>query len=72
VRKSSEISSFSYLHPTKWGRCNMFSSCCDKDSAIVFTADRLADVTLLETGVGTNDCKGSRLKVPSEAQRRSR
>jgi hypothetical protein len=24
-------------YPTKWGRYNMFPSCCDKDSAIVFT-----------------------------------
>jgi hypothetical protein len=39
-----EISS-SYPYPTKWG----FSSCCDKDSAIIYTTGRLLDV--LETGV---------------------
>jgi hypothetical protein len=34
----------SYPYPTKWGRHNMFSSCCDKDSAIIFTIGRLPDV----------------------------
>jgi hypothetical protein len=29
---------------SNWGRYNMFSSCCDKDSAIVFTTGRLPDV----------------------------
>jgi hypothetical protein len=23
-------------YPTKWGRYNMFSSCCDKDTAFIF------------------------------------
>jgi hypothetical protein len=34
----------SYPYPTKWGRYNIFSSCCDKDLAIVFTTGRLPDV----------------------------
>jgi hypothetical protein len=55
----STVFSFSYPYPTKWGRYNMFS-CCDKDSAFIFTTGRLPDVTLLETGVGANDCKCSR------------
>jgi hypothetical protein len=42
----SESSSF-YPDPTKWGRYNMFSSCCDKDSAIIFTTGRLPDVNPL-------------------------
>jgi hypothetical protein len=37
-------SSSSYPYPTKWGRYNMFSSCCDEDSAIIFTTGRLPDV----------------------------
>jgi hypothetical protein len=36
--------SFSYPYPTKWGWYHMFSSCCDKDSAIIFTTGRLPDV----------------------------
>jgi hypothetical protein len=47
----------------------MFSSCYDKDSAIVFATGRLPDPP--ETGVGTNDFKCSRdqrLNVPSEAR----
>jgi beta-glucosidase/6-phospho-beta-glucosidase/beta-galactosidase len=47
-----------------------FSSCCDKDSAIIFTTGRLPD-----TGVGANDCKcnrDQRLHLPSEARRSSR
>jgi hypothetical protein len=35
------ISSFSYPYPAKWGGYNMFSLCCDKDSAIVITTGRL-------------------------------
>jgi hypothetical protein len=34
-----------YPYPTKWGRYNMFSSCCDKHSVIVFTTGRLPDVS---------------------------
>jgi hypothetical protein len=67
--------SLSYPYPTKWGRYNMFSSCCDKDSAIIFTTGHLMTSTLLETGVGANDCKSNRdqrLNVPSEARRSSR
>jgi hypothetical protein len=30
-------SSFSCPYLTKWGRYNMFSSWCDKDSAFIFT-----------------------------------
>jgi hypothetical protein len=37
-------SSSFYTYPTKRGRYNMFSSCCDKDSAFIFTASRLPDV----------------------------
>jgi hypothetical protein len=37
-------SSSSYPFPTKWGRYNLFSSCCDKDSAFIFTNGRLPDV----------------------------
>jgi hypothetical protein len=51
-----------------------FSSCCDKDSAIIFTTGRLPS-TLFETGVGANDCKcyrDQRFNVPSEARRSSR
>jgi hypothetical protein len=36
--------SFSYPFPNKWGPYNMFSSCCDKNSAIVFTNGRRPDV----------------------------
>jgi hypothetical protein len=36
--------SSTYPYPTKWGRYNMFSSCCDKDSAFIFTTGRLPDV----------------------------
>jgi hypothetical protein len=53
-----------------WGWYNMFSSCCDKDSAFIFTTACLTS-TLLETGVDANDCKCSRdqqLNVPSEAR----
>jgi hypothetical protein len=32
-----------------------FSSCCDKDSAIIFTAACLTS-SLLKTGVGANGC----------------
>jgi hypothetical protein len=48
---------------------NMFSSCCDKDSAFICTTGRLPDD--LETRVDANDCKCSRdqqLNVPSEAR----
>jgi hypothetical protein len=34
----------SYPYPTKWGQYNMFSSCCDHVSAIIFTTGRLPDV----------------------------
>jgi hypothetical protein len=37
-------SSSSYPYPSKWGRYNMFSSCCDKDSAFIFTTGCLPDV----------------------------
>jgi hypothetical protein len=37
------FSSFSYPYPTKWGWYNMFFISCDKDSAIIFTTDRLPD-----------------------------
>jgi hypothetical protein len=50
-----------------------FSSCCDKDSEIIFTTCLTS--TVLETGVGANDCKcnrDQRLNVPSEARRSSR
>jgi hypothetical protein len=63
------FSSFFFPYPTKWGRYNMFSSCCDKDSAIVWPVACLPSTLL---GVGTNDCKCSRdkrLNVPSEARR---
>jgi hypothetical protein len=46
-----------------------FSSCCDKDSAIILATGRL--LSLLETRVGANDCKcnrDQRLNMPSEAQ----
>jgi hypothetical protein len=53
----------------------MFTSCCDKDSANVFTTGRLPDVkALLETGTGVNDYERSRdqrLNLPSEARRNS-
>jgi hypothetical protein len=51
---------------------NTFSSCCEKDSAIVFTTASLTS-TVLEAGA-TNDCKCSRdhrLNMPS-ARRSSR
>jgi hypothetical protein len=38
------ISFSSYPFPTRWGRYNMFSSCCDKDSEFIFTTRRLPDV----------------------------
>jgi hypothetical protein len=47
---------FSYPYPTKWGWYNMFSSCCAKDLAIIFTTG-LPDVNSLETVVSANDCK---------------
>jgi hypothetical protein len=37
-----------------------FSSCCDKDSAIIFTPAACLTSTLLETGMGARDCKCSR------------
>jgi hypothetical protein len=37
-------SSSFYPCPTKWGWYKMFSSCCDKDSAFIFTTGRLPDV----------------------------
>jgi hypothetical protein len=49
----------SYPYPTKWGRYNMFSSCCDKDSAIIFTTGRLTS-TLLETGVDATTANAAR------------
>jgi hypothetical protein len=48
-----------------------FSPCCDKDLVIIFTTDHLT-LTLLETGVGANDCKCSRdqrLNLPSKARK---
>jgi hypothetical protein len=39
-----QFSSSSYPYPTKWSRYNMFLSCCDKDSAIIFMTGRLPDV----------------------------
>jgi hypothetical protein len=41
----------SYLTLTKWDRCNIFSSCCDQDSPIIFTTGLTS--TLLETKVLT-------------------
>jgi hypothetical protein len=43
---------FFYPYLTKWGWYNMFSSCCDKDSGIVFKTGRLTSI-LLKTGLGT-------------------
>jgi hypothetical protein len=37
-------SSSSYPYPIKWGRYNMLSSYCDKDSAYIFTTGCLPDV----------------------------
>jgi hypothetical protein len=37
-------SSSSYPYPTKWGQYNKFSSCCDNESAIIFTIGRLLDI----------------------------
>jgi hypothetical protein len=53
-------------------RC--FSSCCDKDSSIIFRPATCLTSTLLETGVGANrKCsRDQHLNVPSEARRRSR
>jgi hypothetical protein len=65
--------SFPTLIPLSGVGTTCFSSCCDKDSAIIFTTGRLPDVN--QTGVGANDCKCSRdqrLNVPSEARRSSR
>jgi hypothetical protein len=42
--KQTKASSSSYPYPTKWGRYIMVSSCCDKDSAFIFTTGRLPDV----------------------------
>jgi hypothetical protein len=36
--------SSSYPYPTKWGRYNMFSTCCDKNSAFIFSNGHLPDV----------------------------
>jgi hypothetical protein len=49
---------------------DMFSSCCDKHSAINFSIGRLPYVNPPETGVGTNECKSSRDQrfVPSKAR----
>jgi hypothetical protein len=41
VEKTKTISS-SYRYPTKWGRYSIFSSCCDKEWAIIFTTGRLS------------------------------
>jgi hypothetical protein len=66
------ILSFFFL-PTLSGIGTCFLSCCDKDSSIIFTTCLTS--TLLETGVGANDCKSSReqqLNVSSEARMSSR
>jgi hypothetical protein len=44
MRNAAVFFFFSYPSPTKWGLYNIFSSCCDKDSAIVFTTGLLPDV----------------------------
>jgi hypothetical protein len=62
-----------FLFP-KWGRYNMFSSCCNKGSAN-FLYDRPPARVQPLPEVGTNDCKCSwdqRLNVPSEVRRTSR
>jgi hypothetical protein len=46
VRQVSS-SSFSYPYPTKCSPYNMFSSCCDKDSAYIFSTGRLPDVNIV-------------------------
>jgi hypothetical protein len=61
--------SFSLSH---WGRYIFFLSCCDKDCAIILQPAACLTLTILETGVGVNDCKCNkvqRLNVPSEARR---
>jgi hypothetical protein len=63
------------LIPLSGVSATCFSSCCDKDSAIIFLRPAAClTSTLLETGVGANDCKcnwDQRLNVPSEARRSS-
>jgi hypothetical protein len=52
-----------------------FSSCCDKIRQFFLRPAAYLTSTLLETGVGANDCKcnrDQRLSVPSEARRSSR
>jgi hypothetical protein len=66
---------FSYSYPTKWGRYNIFLSCCDKDSAFFLRPAACLTSTLLETGVDANDCKYNRdqeLNVLSEVRKSSR
>jgi hypothetical protein len=41
----------------KWGRYNMYLSCCDKDSPTYFYDCLMS--TLHGNGVGANDCKFS-------------
>jgi hypothetical protein len=50
--------SFSYPYPTKWGRYNMFSSCCGKDSANLYDWPPALRQPSMKLDV--NDCKYSR------------
>jgi hypothetical protein len=62
------------LLPTLIPLSGVGTTCCDKDSAIIFTTGRLPSI-LLETGAVANNCKCSRdqqLNVPSEVRRSSR
>jgi hypothetical protein len=70
LSKYINMSSSSYLYPTKWGRYNLFSSCCDKIRQLFLRPAACLTSTLLETGVDANDFKFSRdqqLNVPSKA-----
>jgi hypothetical protein len=60
--RQNQITSYSFFflpYPLSGVSTSYFSSCCDKDSAIILTTGYLSDMTLLETGMGANDCKCS-------------
>jgi hypothetical protein len=64
-------SSFSYPYPTKQGQYTMFHRVVIKILQLFLQPASCLTLTLLETGVGANDCKCSRdqqLNVPSEAR----
>jgi hypothetical protein len=63
------------LPPTIIPLSGVGTTCFDKDSAIILRSVACLTSSLLETGMGANDCtcnRDQRLNVPSEARRSSR